>query len=111
MFTRLTKKNIENYLTINNGYIKHDTNLLIKAIKETSKKYQINEIDLFLFYADNKPINKLFTHSYGFHTAQGRQLATDLQNNYQKLENDIFNKSLYAMIQTDKRNNKNYSLD
>ena len=52
MFTRLTKKNIENYLTINNGYIKHDTNLLIKAIKETSKKYQINEIDLFLFYQE-----------------------------------------------------------
>lgn len=111
MFTRLTKKNIENYLTTNNGYIKHDTNLLIKAIKETSKKYQINEIDLFRFYADNKPINKLFTHSYGFHTRQGRQLATDLQNNYEILENDIFAKSVYAMIQTDKRENRNYSLD
>ena len=111
MFTRLTKKNIENYLTINRGYIKHDTNLLIKAIKETSKKYKINEIDLFLFYADNKPINKLFTHSYGFHTREGRQLAKALQNNYEALKKDIFNKSLYAMIQTDKRNNKNYSLD
>lgn len=111
MFTRLTKKNIENYLTTNKGYIKHDTNLLIKAIKETSKKYQINEIDLFRFYADNKPINKLFTHSYGFHTRQGRQLATDLQNNYEILENDIFAKSVYAMIQTDKRENRNYSLD
>ena len=111
MFTRLTKKNIENYLITNKGYIKHKTNLLIKAIKETSKKYQINDIDLFLFYADNKPINKLFTHSYGFHTRQGRQLATDLQNEYENLENDISAKSVYAMIQTDRRENRNYSLD
>jgi hypothetical protein len=111
MFTKITKKNIENYLITNNGYIKHNTNLLIKAIKETSKKYQINEIDLFLFYADNKPINKLFTHSYGFHTREGRELANDLQNNYEKLENDIFSKCIYEMIQTDKRQNRNYSLD
>ncbi len=111
MFTRLTKKNIENYLTINKGYIKHETNLLIKAIKQTSKKYKINEIDLFLFYADNKPINKVWTHSYGYQTRQGRELANELQNNYEILENDIFNKSLYAMIQTDKRENRNYSLD
>jgi len=31
---------------------------------------------------ENKPINALHTHSYGFHTANGRSLIEGMQNAY-----------------------------
>jgi len=31
---------------------------------------------------ENKPIDALHTHSYGFHTANGRSLIEGIQNTY-----------------------------
>ena len=36
---------------------------------------------------ENRPIDGLHTHSYGFHTANGRELINGIQNKYYEYEN------------------------
>lgn len=70
----LTVKGAENYIFYNYGYLNHDIKRLVKASRETAKKYNIKPLQMFLFMIEDKPINKLFTHSYGFNTSQGREI-------------------------------------
>jgi hypothetical protein len=78
----LTVKGAENYIFYNYGYLKHDIKRLVKASRETAKQYDISPLQMFLFMIEDKPINKLFTHSYGFNTRQGREVKKEFKINY-----------------------------
>ena len=91
----MTGKEVEKYI-IDLGFIpRHDCEALAQAI--TSYCYDIEqqnfggktptEIELLQLLLENKPINSLMTHSYGFHTANGREIINKLQNKYYKYEN------------------------
>ena len=78
----LTKNYINNYLLNTYGYNKHNTNKLLKASRETAKQYKVKARDIFFFMIEQKPINKLYTHSYGFNTSGGREVRNTFKNYY-----------------------------
>ena len=41
-----------------------------------------DEWDLFYLLIENKPIPSLYTHSYGFHTANGRGIIERIKSYY-----------------------------
>lgn len=62
---------------------RHDCSALAKAITKSSKQFNENEFDMMYLLLENSPINS-YTHSYGFHTAYGRELINTMQDYYYK---------------------------
>ena len=65
---------------------RHDCSALAKAITKASKKFDQDENDMMQLLLLNKPIMG-YTHSYGFHTAYGRELIETMQHYYYKFNN------------------------
>jgi len=65
---------------------RHDCVALAKAITKSSKKFDQDELDMMYLLLENKPIGG-YTHSYGFHTAYGRELIETMQHYYYKFNN------------------------
>lgn len=65
---------------------RHNCSALAKAITKASKRFKQDESDMMSLLLENKPING-FTHSYGFHTAYGRELIETMQDYYYKFNN------------------------
>jgi hypothetical protein len=65
---------------------RHSCNALAKAITKSSKKFDQDELDMMYLLLENKPIGG-YTHSYGFHTAYGRELIETMQQYYYKFNN------------------------
>ena len=79
----MTAKEIKDYLINEYGECKHDAYAMVEAIKLTREDIDYdNEWDLFLLLVENKPINSLMTHSYGFHTANGRGILERIKSYY-----------------------------
>ncbi len=56
------------------------------AINEVS--YDMDTVDpwdIFLLVIENKPIKDLYTHSYGFHTANGRGIIERFKSYYYEM--------------------------
>ena len=83
---RLTTKQAENYIIKNYGRVRHNVEFLVEACKRTAKEYGLNAVDLFFLLIENRDIGG--THSYGFHTAYGRELIDTMQSHYHQLEQD-----------------------
>lgn len=77
------KDYIENTL---NKVPKHNCKALAKSITKASKKFDQDENDMMQLLLYNKPIGG-YTHSYGFHTAYGRELIETMQHYYYKFNN------------------------
>ena len=82
----MNAKQIETYLLSNYGEIRHDAKRMAKALKETSKDYEINKKSLFHMIVENKPID-FFTHSYGFQTSYGREIVNTFKDYYFNSDN------------------------
>jgi hypothetical protein len=65
---------------------RHNCSALAKAITKSSKKFDQDETDMMRLLLENKPIGG-FTHSYGFHTAYGRELIETMQDYYYQFNN------------------------
>ena len=65
---------------------RHNCSALAKAITKASKKFGQNEFDMMYLLLENSPIDS-YTHSYGFHTAYGRELIETMQNYYYQFNN------------------------
>ena len=79
----MTATQITNYLVNEYGECKHDAYALAEAINQTQQDMDYeDEWDLFHLLIENKPINRLMTHSYGFHTANGRGIINKIQDYY-----------------------------
>lgn len=65
---------------------RHNCSALAKAITKASKKFDQEETDMMYLLLENKAIGG-YTHSYGFHTAYGRELIETMKDYYYKFNN------------------------
>jgi len=79
----ITGEQIENYI-INelDSKPRHNCMALAEAINHVADETGYEPFALMQLLLENKPIDALHTHSYGFHTANGRSLIEGMQNTY-----------------------------
>jgi len=77
----ISKKYILDYITENYGEMNHDLVDFTKAIRATSKEYNLNKKDLFHYIIERKPTIPMAT-SYGFDTRYGREIRGTFSNHY-----------------------------
>jgi len=83
----MTATQITNYLVNEYGECRHDAYALAEAINQTQQDMDYeDEWDLFHLLVENKPINSLMTHSYGFHTRNGRGIIERIKSYYYEYE-------------------------
>ena len=79
----MTGKEVEKYIMKDLGFTpRHDCEALATAITEMAEEIDANERELMELLLNNKPINSLMTHSYGFHTGNGRGIINSLTKRY-----------------------------
>ena len=79
----MTAEQIENYITTQlECKPRHDCEALAEAINHIAEEVDHDAFELMRLLIENKPIDALHTHSYGFHTANGRSLIEGMQNKY-----------------------------
>ena len=84
----MTATQITNYLVNEYGECRHDAYALAEAINQTQQDMDYeDEWDLFHLLVENRPINSLMTHSYGFHTANGRGIIERIKSYYYEFTN------------------------
>jgi hypothetical protein len=91
---KLTKKKVESYITERSGEeLRHCPDAIANACNEMMRKFnnefngELNAKDLMKLLFFNDPIPSLHTHSYGFHTATGRNIIETLKMKYYEHEN------------------------
>ena len=89
----MTGKEVEKYIIGDLGCEpRHDCEALAAAITEMARELEIKEgkyitgLELMELLLDNRPITALHTHSYGFHTANGRGIINSLKEKYYEYE-------------------------
>jgi hypothetical protein len=84
----MTREQIENYITNElSSEPRHDCEALADAINEIAEEVDFDSYRLMQLLLENRPIDALHTHSYGFHTANGRSLIEGIQNKYYEYVN------------------------
>ena len=79
----MTEKQVRGYIKYNlQMEPRHDCYALAQAITEVSKIVGYDECELMYLLLENRPIDALHTHSYGFHTANGREIINNLKEYY-----------------------------
>ena len=86
----MTATQIKTYLENEYGECRHDAYAMSEAINYTAEEIDANEWDLFHLLVENKPINSLMTHSYGFHTANGRGIINRIKEYYYEYEKENY---------------------
>jgi|TARA_B110000902_G_scaffold29137_1_gene31469 hypothetical protein len=77
------------------GYIKytlqmeprHDVYALADAVTDIAEELDYDESELLYLLLENRPIDALHTHSYGFHTANGRHIIETIKEKYYEYTN------------------------
>ena len=90
----MTEKQVEKYIREDLGCEpRHDCEALAAAITEMAKELEERRdgkyttgLELMELLLDNRPITALHTHSYGFHTANGRGIINRLKEKYYEYE-------------------------
>ena len=83
----MTGKQVEKYIREDLGYEpKHDCEALANAITEMGKELDYDECELMYLLLENREIPALHTHSYGFHTANGRNIIETIKEKYYEYE-------------------------
>tara|TARA_R100000655_G_scaffold20984_1_gene43150 strand:+ start:325 stop:585 length:261 start_codon:yes stop_codon:yes gene_type:complete len=79
----MTAEQVEQYIREDLGCEpRHDCEALANAITEMSQQLVHDEHELMWLLLENRPINSLMTHSYGFHTATGREIINNIKDKY-----------------------------
>ena len=83
----MTGEQVEKYIREDLGYEpRHDCYTLADAITEVSQELNHDSYDLMRLLLGNIPIKGLVTHSYGFHTASGREIINRIKEYYYEYE-------------------------
>ena len=92
---KLTKRKVESYMTKRSGEeLRHCPDAIANACNEMMRKFnnefngELDAKDLMKLLFFNDPIPSLHTHSYGFHTATGRNIIETLKMKYYEYENE-----------------------
>ena len=78
----LTIAEAKKYITTNYGSPRHDISKLVRACRTVGTETEIDPRALFFLVIENQPIDGCYTHSYGFHTSNGRHLIDSINNLY-----------------------------
>ena len=79
----ITSEQIENYIVNElNSKPKHNLEAVAVAINHIADEVEYDPFALMQLLLENKPIDALHTHSYGFHTRNGRSIIEAMQNTY-----------------------------
>ena len=79
----ITGEQIENYITTQlECKPRHNVEALAVAINYIADEVDHDSFELMRLLLENKPIDALCTHSYGFHTANGRSIIEGIQSIY-----------------------------
>ena len=85
---KLTSKKVKNYMEWRTDEtLRHCPNAIAKACNDVAVKFNHHDPLAFmrlLFF--NDPIPGLYTHSYGFHTANGRGIIETIKSYYYEYE-------------------------
>ena len=88
----MTEKQVRGYIKYNlQMEPRHDCYALAEAINYIAEDLEHdNELELLQLLIENKPINRLMTHSYGFHTSGGRAIIESIKNKYYEYEEEEY---------------------
>tara|TARA_R100000664_G_scaffold7108_1_gene12214 strand:- start:230 stop:484 length:255 start_codon:yes stop_codon:yes gene_type:complete len=79
----VTGKQIDKYIRTELDMIpRHDVEALACAVNDMAEELEHDAFELLLLLIENRPIDSLHTHSYNFHTANGRYIIEKMQGNY-----------------------------
>ena len=85
----MTRQQVEKYIMRDLGMIpRHDCEALAQAITDMALELEYDENKLLWLLLENRPITDLHTHSYGFHTANGRHIIETLKQKYYEYESN-----------------------
>jgi len=65
---------------------RHNCDDLALAINDTSHEFECDSFELMELILINKPIDSFHTHSYGFHTGNGRAIIDRVTENYNEYQ-------------------------
>ena len=86
--TRLTTKKVEDYFAWRAGEeLRHCPDCIAAACNDSSMIFNYDAKELMKLVFFNDPIPALHTHSYGFHTASGRNIIQTIQEYYHEYKN------------------------
>ena len=84
----MTGKQVEGYIKYTlQRTPRHDVNALADAVTDMAYELDHDECELLYLLLENRPIDSLHTHSYGFHTASGRNIIQTVQEFYHEYNN------------------------
>ena len=69
-----------------NSEPRHNCESLAKAINGVADELECDTHELMWLLLENRPIDAIHTHSYGFHTANGRHIINKLKDKYYEYE-------------------------
>ena len=83
----MTGKKVERYIKYTLQMTpRHDCDALAQAVTDMAAELEYDESELLYLLLENRPIVDLHTHSYGFHTANGRHIIETLKQKYYEYE-------------------------
>jgi len=83
----MTGKQVEKYIREDLGMTpRHNCYALADAITDMAEELDHDECELMYLLLENRPIDALHTHSYGFHTANGRRIINKIKDYYYEYE-------------------------
>ena len=83
----MTGKQVEGYIKYTLQMTpRHNVDALASAVTDMAKELDHDECDLLYLLLENRPIDALHTHSYGFHTANGREIIETIKSKYYEYE-------------------------
>ena len=83
----MTGKKVEGYIKYTLQMTpRHDVHALADAVTDMAQELEYDEFALLQLLIENKPIDDLHTHSYGFHTANGRHIIETIKEKYYEYE-------------------------
>jgi len=86
--TRLTTKKVEDYFAWRTDQeLRHCPDCIAAACNDSSMIFNYDAKELMKLVFFNDPIPSLHTHSYGFHTASGRNIIQTIQEYYHEYKN------------------------
>lgn len=83
----MTGEQVEKYIREDLGMTpRHNCYSLADAITDMAEELDHDECDLLYLLLENRPIDTLHTHSYTFHTGNGRYIIETLKQKYYEYE-------------------------
>ena len=80
-------KQVEGYIKYNLQMTpRHNVDALASAVTDMAEELEYDAFELLQLLIENKPIVAIHTHSYGFHTANGREIINKLKEKYYEYE-------------------------